>query len=95
MLNQRIRILRQARGLSQVELARILGVTKQSVSNWKNDNIQPSIEMLKKIAQTFGVSADYLLGLDDSEYIDVRGLPQDVVAHLRQLVEDFRTAYKF
>lgn len=95
MLNQRIRILRQARGLSQVELARILGVTKQSVSNWENDNIQPSIEMLKKIAQTFGVSADYLLGLDDGEYIDVRGLPQDVVAHLRQLVEDFRTAYKF
>ena len=95
MLNQRIRILRQARGLSQVELARILGVTKQSVSNWENDNIQPSIEMLKKIAQTFGVSADYLLGLDDSEYIDVRGLPQDMVAHLRQLVEDFRTAYKF
>ena len=95
MLNQRIRILRQARGLSQVELARILGVTKQSVSNWENDNIQPSIEMLKKIAQTFVVSADYLLGLDDSEYIDVRGLPQDVVAHLRQLVEDFRTAYKF
>ena len=66
MLNQRIRILRQARGLSQVELARILGVTKQSVSNWENDNIQPSIEMLKKIAQTFVVSADYLLGLDDS-----------------------------
>lgn len=95
MLNQRIRILRQARGLSQVELARILGVTKQSVSNWENDNIQPSIDMLKRIAQTFGVSADYLLGLDDSEYIDVRGLPQDVVAHLRQLVEDFRTAYKF
>ena len=95
MLNQRIRILRQARGLSQVELARILGVTKQSVSNWENDNIQPSIEMLKRIAQTFAVSTDYLLGLDDSEYIDVRGLPQDVVAHLRQLVEDFRTAYKF
>ena len=95
MLNQRIRILRQARGLSQVELARILGVTKQSVSNWENDNIQPSIDMLKRIAQTFGVSADYLLGMDDGEYIDVRGLPHNVVAHLRQLVEDFRTAYKF
>lgn len=94
MLNQRIRILRQARGLSQVELARILGVTKQSVSNWENDNIQPSIEMLKKIAQTFGVSADYLLGLDDSEYIDVRGLPQDVVAHIRRLTEDLQAAYR-
>lgn len=95
MLNQRIRILRQARGLSQVELAKILGVTKQSVSNWENDNIQPSIDMLKRIAQTFAVSTDYLLGMDDGEYIDVRGLPHNVVAHLRQLVEDFRTAYKF
>ena len=95
MLNEKIKKLRLSYNMSQVELARILGVTKQSVSNWENDNIQPSIEMLKKIAQTFGVSADYLLGLDDSEYIDVRGLPQDVVAHLRQLVEDFRTAYKF
>ncbi len=95
MLNQRIRILRQARGLSQVELAKILGVTKQSVSNWENDNIQPSIEMLKRIAQTFAVSTDYLLGIDDGEYIDVRGLPDNVVAHLRQLAEDFRAAYRF
>ena len=51
MLNQRIREVRQARGMSQVELAGLLGVTKQSVSNWENDNIQPSIEMLVKLAQ--------------------------------------------
>ena len=57
MLNQRIRLLRQARGLSQVELAKRLGVTKQSVSNWENDNIQPSIEMLKQLAQVFSPGA--------------------------------------
>lgn len=93
MLNQRIRILRQARGLSQVELAKILGVTKQSVSNWENDNIQPSIDMLKRIAQVFSVSTDYLLGLDMGEHIDVSGLPPAVVAHIQQLTEDLRTAY--
>lgn len=90
MLNQRIRLLRKARGMSQVELAKRLGVTKQSVSNWENDNIQPSIEMLIKLAGVFAVSTDYLLGLSPGQYLDVGGLPLEVVAHLRQLVEDLR-----
>lgn len=75
MLNHQIRTLRLVRGMSQVELARRLGVTKQSVSNWENDNIQPSIEMLKKLADIFSVSTDYLLGLEKEEFIDVSGLP--------------------
>ena len=90
MLNQRIRALRQSRGMSQVELARLLDVTKQSVSNWENDNIQPSIEMLKKLAAVFSVSADYLLGMAEVQTLDVSGLSPEVVAHLRQLVEDLR-----
>ena len=94
MLNQQIRTLRSVRGMSQVELARRLGVTKQSVSNWENDNIQPSIEMLKKLADIFSVSTDYLLGLEKEEFIDVSGLPPGVVTHLRQVVEDFRILKK-
>ena len=88
--SQRLRALRQARGLSQVDLARELGVTKQSVSNWENDNIQPSIEVLVRLAGVFSVSTDYLLGLDAGELLDVSGLPGEVIAHLRQLVEDLR-----
>ncbi len=91
MLNQRIRQLRQARSMSQVDLAKRLNVTKQSVSNWENDNIQPSIEMLVKLSAVFSVSTDYLLGLDSSEHLDVSGLPEEVVAHLRLLVEDLHT----
>ena len=90
MLHQRIRLLRQARNMSQVELAKRLGVTKQSVSNWENDNIQPSIEMLVKLAAIFSVSTDYVLGLESGEYLDVSGLPREVIAHIRQLVDDLR-----
>lgn len=90
MLNQKIRELRLARNLSQVELAKILGVSKQSVSNWENDNIQPSVEMLVKISSVFSVSTDYLLGLDSGEYIDVSDLPVDIIAHIRQIIDDFR-----
>ena len=90
MLNQRIREVRQARGMSQVELAGLLGVTEQSVSNWENDNIQPSIEMLVKLAQTLAVSTDYLLGLDGRQTLDVSGLSPRAVGHLQLLVEDIR-----
>ena len=71
MLNENIRKLRLARGVSQVELASALGVTKQSVSNWENDNIQPSIEMLIKLARYFSVTTDYLLGLVTEKHLDV------------------------
>lgn len=90
MLNQRIREVRQARGMSQVELAGLLGVTKQSVSNWENDNIQPSIEMLVKLAQTLSVSADYLLGLERRQALDVSGLSPQAVGHLQLLIEDIK-----
>lgn len=90
MLNKRIRLLRQYRSMSQVELAQRLGVTKQSVSNWENDNIQPSIEMLVRLAAVFSVSTDYLLGLSSEKYLDVSGLSEEVIAHIRQLVDDLR-----
>lgn len=48
MLGEQIKSLRIAHNISQVSLANQLGVTKQSVSNWENNNILPSIEMLKK-----------------------------------------------
>ncbi|MBQ3086020.1 MAG: helix-turn-helix transcriptional regulator [Clostridia bacterium] len=91
MLNERIKSLRLNRSMSQVELADRLGVTKQSVSNWENDNIQPSIEMLVKIAKVFNVSTDYLLSLDDRKYIEVTGLSDQTIAHIQLLISDITT----
>lgn len=88
-LNARIRELRISRGLSQVQLAECLGVTKQSVSNWENDNIMPSIEMLVKIAAFFSVSSDYVLGLDSKSKIDVSSLTKKQIGHIRLLINDF------
>lgn len=90
MLGQRICELRTALGWSQVQLAKRLGAAKQAVSNWENENIQPSIEMLVRLAKIFGVTTDYLLGLEDVPRLDVEGVPQAVVAHLALLIEDFR-----
>ena len=88
MLNERIRSLRVSHNLSQVELAKKLNVSKQSVSNWENDNILPSIEMLVEIAKLFSVSTDYLLGLDDRKFIDVANLSEAEIAHIQFIIDD-------
>ena len=90
MLGQRINELRIACGWSQVEMAKRLNISKQTVSNWENENIQPSIEMLVRVARLFHVSTDYLLGLDGVPRLSVEGLSPEMVAHLSQLIQDLR-----
>ena len=88
MLNERLREIRTARKISQVELARLLGVTKQCVSNWENDNVVPSIEMLEKLADYFRVSTDDILGRSCEETINVSGLTPEQTAHISMIVRD-------
>lgn len=90
MLQKRIFELRTACGYSQVELARRLGVSKQAVSNWENANILPSIEMLIRLADTFGVTTDYLLCRENLTTLNVEGLTPSTIAHISMLIEDVR-----
>ena len=90
MLNEKIKKLRLSYNLCQEVLAKTLGVCKQCVSNWENDNVLPSIDMLIKLSRFFNVSADYLLGLDERTDLDVTGLTDAEIAHLKLLIEDLR-----
>jgi len=90
LLNENIKNLRQLRGLNQVEFAKEMNVTKQCVSNWENDNVLPSIEMLKRIANFFNVSTDYLLGIETKNVIDVSGLTDEQIAHISLIVQDYK-----
>ena len=87
-LNENIKRLRQARGMNQVELASALGITKQCVSNWENDNIVPSIEMLIKLADIFQVSTDYLLGREERTLLDVSRLTENQISHISLIIDD-------
>ena len=88
MLGDRIREIRQSRGMSQVELGKRIGVSKQSISNWENENIQPSIDMLIRIAKVFSVTTDYLLSLDTRNFIEVKNLSLLEISHIQQLIDD-------
>lgn len=91
----RIKNLRQSRELNQVQLAEKLGVKKQSISNWENDNIMPSVDMLIRIADFFHVSTDYLLGRDVQDtsapqMLDITGLTPRQIEHIQLIVDDLR-----
>ena len=88
MFGEIIRKIRITRNLSQVQLAKELNVSKQTVSNWENDNILRSIEMLIKISKFFSVSTDYLLELDQRRYIETPGLTDAQLEHVQQIIRD-------
>ena len=94
MMSEKLRNLRRDFNISQVELANKLCVTKQCVSNWENDNILPSVDMIIKLAKFFNVSTDYLLGLDSDNVIDVSWLTNTEVAHIKLLIDDLKKKNK-
>lgn len=93
-LNENIKNLRVSRGLNQVEFAKKMGVSKQCVSNWENDNVMPSIEMLVKIADFFNVTTDYVLGRAEKSCVDVSGLTPEQASHISLLISDLSSLNK-
>ena len=62
---ERFKELRKTKNLSQKQLAEILRTTNSSICDWECGRSQPDFEAWVRIAVYFGVSADYLLGLED------------------------------
>lgn len=61
----RIKELRKDKKLSARELADKLSVSDSTIIRWENGTMVPTIDKLYEIAKFFGVTADYLLGLED------------------------------
>lgn len=90
MFGDVIKNLRLSHNLNQVQLANDLNVSKQTISNWENNNILPSIEMLVKISYFFSVSTDFLLEIDQRKYLEITGLSEKQLSHLQALINDIR-----
>lgn len=58
---ERIALLRKEHGMSQQELADVLGVSRQAVSKWELDDSVPSVENFVRLSKLFSVSVDSLL----------------------------------
>lgn len=57
--------LRKEYDLSQRELAEILNISQQSINKYETRNVQPDIEILKKMADYFHTTIDYIVGREE------------------------------
>lgn len=76
-LCEKIRKLRNNKDWSQVEFSKKLGITPGHVTRLETGKFNPSVEVLKKIAQLFEVSIDYLLDdtLDNEYDVGIKNEP--------------------
>lgn len=78
--------LRIQNGMTQQQLATQIGVSKSVISYYELQERTPSPEILVKLSAIFHVSADYLLGIDKNNSLDVSGLEKDDIAVLNAMV---------
>lgn len=90
MFGERLKTLRQAKGLTQEELAKRIGVTKQTISNWENGNITPALDVLITLVEFFHTTPNGMLGYQDPFTIDVSGLSEQEIAHIEMIVQDMK-----
>jgi len=99
IFGNRLKALREARGLSRKTFAETMGVSYSTVSKYENGERFPDLDLLRKFAVYFDVSADYLLGLTpipsaiagDREDANFAAVPRPSV--LKQLSQTERQTY--
>lgn len=64
-LGERIKEMREEKGLAQEQLAQLLNVKQGTISGWEINRRQPSLEMLKKLSEVLECDVRYLLGVID------------------------------
>lgn len=66
-LGERIKSCRLAKGFTQKNVADVVGVTSKTISFYEHDDRMPPLDIIAKLTKLFDVSADYLMGLTDSQ----------------------------
>ncbi len=89
-VGERIAKLREKRGLSQMQLAKDLKVATSTLGMWETGKRGLKDDTLKMIAEYFGVSSDYLLGIDNKNtfFESKSKKAETVAAHIDDDVSD-------
>lgn len=66
---QNLKVLRIRKGISQQQLADVIGVSQQSINKYENHMIEPDISTLMALADFFNTSVDYLIGHTEIDHI--------------------------
>lgn len=84
----RIKELRKARDIKQVDLAKAISVSQAALSGYETGKYEPDFDTLQKIAEYFSVTTDYLLGRDEKKPAAEDGSGSDVYEKLAKMLLD-------
>ena len=94
MIAEKIKLLRNVRGMTQTDLAKKLNITRSSVNAWEMGISIPSTTYIVELAQLFHVSTDYLLGLEQNSSIDISELNDTEIKIIYELIHHFSNMKK-
>lgn len=90
-----LKALRQEYGISQQRLADAIGVSQPSINKYENHNIEPDIDVLKRLADYFNTSIDYIVGhtdvrrkMEHTEVYHLNAYETTVITRFRSLREE-------
>lgn len=86
---EKLKALRIEKGLTQQQIAEKIGLVKGSISAYEQSAKYPSIDVLIKLCEMFGVSADYLLGLSDSIEYNLSTLTDEQTQTVMRVIAEF------
>ena len=90
MIADKIKMLREKKGITQSKLAESLGITRSAVNAWEMGITVPSTQYVVELSKYFNVSTDHLLDLTSTATISVEGLTEREIASLVEIVECYK-----
>ena len=93
-IGTKLKELRRQRKISQITLAKQLGVSKSVISSYENEIHLPPYDVLLQMARLFGVSTDYLLGASNNRTVNVDGLTDTQIEAVTMIVNELRDINK-
>lgn len=70
---------RKAAGMTQQELANLMGLNRATISKYESGLIEPTSSQLEKMAEVLGVTIHKLLGIDDSVFVGIREVDGETI----------------
>lgn len=90
----RLRELRESKNMTQTQVANRLNLSKTTISGYENNIKTPSLDVLIRLSILYGVSADYILGLENRKMLLIDGLTASQEDLMKDLLKEFRGANK-
>jgi transcriptional regulator with XRE-family HTH domain len=86
-ISDRLKNLRQNKGITQTQLAKLLSLTRSSINGWEMGTSIPSIQYVVELSKIYNVSTDYILGTDTRVVIYADGLSEKDICAVNAIID--------